>query len=102
VIDGVNDSIVNTVSIGQHPQAITVDSSNHKVYVASSRSGAITVLDGANGAVMGTIKTGTLPFAVAVNDKTHTAVALGLEGDLAVINGVTLAVSSPSIPENER
>jgi YVTN family beta-propeller protein len=102
VIDGVNDSIVNTVGVGPHPQAIAVDSSNHKVYVASSRAGAITVLDGANGAALGTIKTGALPFAVAVNDKTHTAVALGLAGDLAVINGVTWAISSPAVPEKER
>jgi YVTN family beta-propeller protein len=78
-----------------------VDSSNHRVYIASSRAGTITVLDGANYSVLGTLKTGKLPFAVAVNNKTHKAVTLGLQGDLAVIDGVTLAISSPSIPEND-
>ena len=42
------------------------------------------------------------PFAIAVNPKTHKAVEIGLDGDLMVIDGLTLAVSSPSIPQSEQ
>ena len=94
VIDGAADSVVATVSVEQNPQAIAVDSGNHKVYVASTREDAITVLDGKNNSVLGKLKTGKAPYAIAVNTKTHTAVALGLDGDLTVIDGTTLATSS--------
>lgn len=101
VIDGVSDSVVGTVNAGAHPQAIAVDSSNHKVYVASTQEDTTTVLDGMNNSVLGTVRTGHAPFAIAVNPKSHTAVAVGLDGDLTVIDGATLAVSSPSIRQSK-
>jgi YVTN family beta-propeller protein len=100
VIDGTTDSVVATISVGPNPQAIAVDSSNHKVYVASTREGAITVLDGTNNSVLGTVNTGKAPFAIAVNDKSHKAVALGLDGNLTVIDGTTLVKSSASNPDS--
>ena len=102
VIDSVGNTVLDTVNVNQHPQAIAVDSSNHKVYVASTRTGTTTVLDGTNNSVLGTVKTGRTPFAIAVNPKSHTAVAIGLDGDLTVIDGTTLAVSSPSIPQSRQ
>jgi YVTN family beta-propeller protein len=102
VIDGVNDSVVGTVNAGAHPQSIAVDSSNHKVFVVSTREGTATVLDGMNNSVLGTVTTGHTPFAIAVNSKTHKAVAIDLDGDLTVIDGITLAVSSPSIAPSKQ
>jgi len=101
VIDGATDSVAATVSVGPNPQAIAVDSSNHKVYVASTREGTITVLDGTSNSVLGTIKTGKAPFTIAVNNKSHKAVALGLDGDLTVIDGTTLTTSSSSNPNRD-
>lgn len=100
VIDGATDSVVATVSIGPNPQAIAVDSSDHKVYIASMREGAITVVDGAKFSVLVKVNTGKAPYAVAVNDKSHKAVALGLDGDLTVIDGATLTTTSPSANSN--
>ena len=100
VIDSVNDSVVGTVNVAPHPQAIAVDSSSHRVFVASTREGATTVVDGSNNAVLGTVQTPQDLFAIAVNPKTHKAVAIGLDGDLVVIDGTTLTVSSPSIPQS--
>jgi YVTN family beta-propeller protein len=100
VIDGASDSVLVTIKVGAHPQAIDVDSSNHQVYVVSTQAGATTVVDGTNNSVLGTMKTGKGPFAIAVNPKSHTAVALGLDGGLTVIDGTTLAVSSP-IPQSK-
>ena len=94
VIDGATDKLVATVSVGGNPQAITLDSSNHKVYLASIREDEITVLDGKANSVLGKVKTGKAPYAIAVNSKSHTAVALGLDGDLTIIDGTTLATSS--------
>ena len=102
VIDGLNDSVVGTVNVGAHPQSIAVDSSNHKVFVASTQERTTTVLDGTNNSVLGTVRTGRAPFAIAVNPKTHKAVALGLDGDLTVIDGATLAVSSLSTPQTKQ
>lgn len=102
VIDGVNDSVVGTVNVDPYPQAIAVDSSNHKVFVVSPRESTATILDGANNAVLGTVRAGQAPFAIAVNPKTHKAVVIGLDGDLTTIDGTTLAVSSPSIPQSKQ
>jgi YVTN family beta-propeller protein len=100
VIDGATNSAVTTVGVAPNPQAIAVDSSNHKVYVASMRGGAITVLDGTNYSVLATVKTGRNPYAIAINDKSHKAVALGLDGDLTVIDGTTLTTTSLSANPN--
>jgi len=101
VLDGMSNAVLGTVNVNPHPQAIAVDSSNHQVYVASTHAGTTTVLDGTNNFVLGTVKTGRAPFAIAVNPKSHTAVAVGLDGDLTIIDGSTLAVSSPSIPQSK-
>jgi YVTN family beta-propeller protein len=101
VLDAANNSVLATVKVDSHPQAIAIDSSNHKVYVASTHTSTITVIDGTNNSRLGTLKTATGPFAIAVNAKTHKAVALGLDGDLTVIDGTTMAVSPLSIPGRE-
>lgn len=94
IIDGTTDLVVATLNSGLNPQAIAVDSGDHKVFVANTRAGTVTVLDGTNRTVAGSVRTGKAPFAIAVNSKTHKAVALGLEGDLTVIDGKTLATTS--------
>jgi len=99
VIDGSTDSVVGTVTVSPKPQAIAVDSSSHKVYVASTHERTVTVLDGTSHSVLGTVRTDTAPFAIAVNSNTHVAAVLGLDGNLSVIDGTTLAVSSPKQSE---
>jgi uncharacterized protein len=90
VIDGASDEVVATVHVGARPQAIAVDSGNHRVYVASPREGTTTVVDGTNNSVIATLRTGKASSTIAVNEKTHIAVALGLQGQLVVIDGSTL------------
>jgi len=100
VLDGISDAVLGTVKVNAHPQAIAIDSSNHNVYVASTHAGTTTVVDGTNNAVVGTVRTGRA-FAIAANPKTHTTVAVDLDGDLTVIDGTTLAVSSVSVPPSK-
>ncbi|HEV2401276.1 MAG TPA: ThuA domain-containing protein [Candidatus Sulfotelmatobacter sp.] len=98
VIDGAIDAVIATVDVGAGPQAVTVDTSNHRVYVSSLHSGTVSVLDGTGNSLVRTIEIGKAPFALAVNSKTHKAVALGLQGQLTVIDGTSLTTSSPFIP----
>jgi YVTN family beta-propeller protein len=100
VIDGRSDSVIGTVSTGPKPQAIAVDSTNHKVFVVSTHEGTATVLDGTNNSVLAVAQTRKAPFAIALNSKTHMAVALSIDGDLTLIDGTTLATSSPSMPKD--
>jgi len=100
VIDGRSDSVIGTVSTGPKPQAIAVDSTNHKVFVVSTHESTATVLDGINNSVLAVAQTRKAPFAIAVNSKTHVAVALSIDGDLTLIDGTTLATSSPSMPKD--
>jgi len=100
IIDGRDDAVVATLEVSRQPQAIAVDDGNHRVYVASPHEGTTTILDGASNSIMATAKTGGHPFAIAVDSKTHRAVVLGFDGDLTVIDGTTLAKSSPAIPKN--
>lgn len=102
VMDGASDSVVGTVSVGPKPQAIALDSGNHKVYVVSTHERTVTVLDGANNSVLGTVKVEKPPFAIAVNSQTHVAAVLSLDGDLTLIDGTTMATSSPSLPKDQR
>jgi YVTN family beta-propeller protein len=102
VIDGRSDSVIGTVNVGPKPQSISVDSTNHRVYVVSTHESTATVFDGTSHSVLGTMQTKKAPFAIAVNSKTHVAVALSLDGELTLIDGTTLATSSPSIPKYKR
>ena len=102
VIDGATDSVVGAVKAGPHPQAIAVDSGNHRVYVANMHAGSTTIIDDTNDSMISTVKTGRAPFAIAVNNKTHKAVVLGLDGDLTVIDGTTLAASPVTAPEEQQ
>ena len=102
VIDGATDEVVASVKVGPKPQAIAVDSSNHKVYVASMHDRAVTVVDGTSNAVLGTVKLQKPPFAIAVNSKSHVAVALGLDGDVMLIDGTRMTSSLLSMPGGER
>jgi uncharacterized protein len=96
-IDVASGSVLGTVNIGSQPQALAIDSADHKVYVASTHAGTTTILDGIRNSVVATVRTGTAPFAIAANSKTHRAVVLGMAGELTVINGTTLATSSPPV-----
>ena len=102
VIDRAANSVVGTMKVDARPQAIAVDSGNHRVYVASLHAGTTTILDGTNDSVMSTVEVGRAPFAIAVNSKTHKAVVLGLDGQLTMIDGTTLAVSPITILEKQQ
>ena len=99
VIDGTSDSVVGTMSLGSKPQAIAIDSTTHKVYVISTHESTATILDGIHNSKLGTVQTEKAPFAIAVNSQTHAAVALSLDGQLTLIDGNTLATSSPVMPD---
>ena len=99
VIDLKAGAVVATIDIDARPQAIAVDSVDHRVFVTSTHAGTTTIVDGKSNSVIATVETGHAPFAVATNDDTHKALVLGMEGDLSVVDGMTLKVSSVSESE---
>ena len=67
--------IIGTVSVGDEPRGVAVNSYTGRVYVANVHSGTISVVH--NGTVIETIPVDTLPYVVAVNHKTNRIYAAG-------------------------
>jgi len=47
VIDGVTDTVSNTISVGDHPEGIATNPTTNKIYVINSFDKTISVIDGA-------------------------------------------------------
>ncbi len=97
--------VIATIPVGSHPWGIAVNPSTHRIYVANSGAGSVSVIDGLTNSVIATIPVGYAPlFYVAVNPNTNRiyAAANG-SGSLAVIDGasntVIATVSGFSAPE---
>jgi YVTN family beta-propeller protein len=86
--------VLATVSVGEHPQALAVNSKTHMVYVANTHSGTVTVIDGTQNSVATTVKAGNGPYAIAVDTANNKAYVANLAGEnLTVIDGNTLGGS---------
>jgi YVTN family beta-propeller protein len=98
VIDGVSDSVITTIKVGARPQAVAVDPSAHRVYVANTHDNTVSVVDGETNAVVATIKAGNGPYAIAVDSATHTAFVSNMAGPSpTVIDGRTLTESTAAV-----
>ena len=86
---------VPRLNASPNPQALVVDSGNHKVFIANTHAGTVAVLNGTNETVVGSLRKGRAPSRSQLIEKTHKAVALDIEGELIVIDGTTFATSLP-------
>jgi YVTN family beta-propeller protein len=101
VIDGSTNSAVATVPVGAGPYNVAVNPITNQIYVANNGDGGttVTVIDGAtNGTV--DVAVGRQPAYLAVNRVTNKVYVGGgqLNGDIAVIDGATLATTHIFIP----
>jgi YVTN family beta-propeller protein len=55
------------VSVGKHPQGVTVDARSNKVFVANVHGDNVTVIDGVKNSVIDVRDAGKHPYAVAVD-----------------------------------
>jgi YVTN family beta-propeller protein len=89
-------ALADTIAAGSGPQAVAVNPSTNKIYVANSGSNNVTVIDGATFATTTVTDSSAIgPAAVAVNPLTNQIYVANLNSnDLTVIAGATNSTST--------
>jgi YVTN family beta-propeller protein len=81
---------VATLSVGSHPQAMTINQVTHKVYVADLGDAKVWVIDASTNTVQTSVTVGTAPRSIAINEVTNKIYVPGFgSNDLTVIDGAT-------------
>ncbi len=84
------DGVIATLSAGENPGMLAVNSVTNRVYVTNSTSNSISVLDGTNHTVIKSIPVGKGPSSVAVNSETNRVyVSNADDTKITVIDGKT-------------
>ena len=96
VLDGQTDQVVATAQVGDHPYSIASDSAAGRIYITRTYSDQLMVIDAATNQVS-SIKVGS-PDLLVIDQKSHVVYLLSYEmGDLAILNGVTGAITRSSV-----
>ena len=67
MIDTITNSVIATISVGESPNGVAVNSASTRVYVGNRDSNNVSVIDTASNSVVATIAVEKNPFGVAVN-----------------------------------
>jgi YVTN family beta-propeller protein len=95
VIDGSNDTVTATISVGSCPAGIAVDAATDTAYVTNDCSDNVSVIDGSNDTVTVTVPVGSCPEGVAVDATTDAAyVTNDCSDTVSVIDGSTGKVTA--------
>ena len=90
VIDGLTNSVISTISVGNDPQGIAVNPNTNKIYVANQHDSTVSVINGSTNTIVSTIPVGSSPTYVAANPNTNMIyVANTGSNSLSVIDGST-------------
>jgi YVTN family beta-propeller protein len=88
VLDGANNRVTATVTVGSGPEGVGVDPSTDIVYVANAGAGTVSLIDAATDAVTATVTVGSGPIGVGVDVSTDTVyVADDSARTVSVIDG---------------
>lgn len=71
VIDGTNNKVVATITVGDEPYGICVNPVTNRVYVTNYFSDNVSVIDGTNNSVIATVAVGFEPWGICVNSTTN-------------------------------
>ncbi len=95
MLDGLTNTVLRSVTVGDEPWGVAVNARTNKVYVVNFAGGTLSVLDGASLTLLTTRWLGPNPTFVEINESTNMifAVLYGING-LAVIDGATDEVVS--------
>jgi YVTN family beta-propeller protein len=85
--------VIATLPVGEHPQAVVVDSVRNRAYVANVHGDNVTVIDGATNAVVDTYPAGRSPYAL-VADATASHIYAANYGEPSV---TAIDISRPSV-----
>jgi YVTN family beta-propeller protein len=104
VIEVRANTVSGTVTTGEYPCAIAIDSVTNKIYVANQgaygSTSTVTVIDGATNSTT-TIGVGYYPYAAAMNPVTNKIYVTNFNGgDITVIDGATNTITTDSAGTN--
>jgi YVTN family beta-propeller protein len=85
VIDGTNDSVASTVTVGNGPDSLSVDPANNEIYVLNSTDGTISEIDGAS-SVLSRVVSPTFGSFSAVAVDPVTGMAYGGNSQYEIVN----------------
>ena len=96
VINGRNNTVVDTIMVGAGPYAILFDPSNGFLYVTNGGSASVSVINGANNTVVDTIKVGLEPRDASFDPTNgYLYVANCQSGTISVISTATPPSKTP-------
>jgi YVTN family beta-propeller protein len=92
VIDGQNNTVIDTIPVGDLPTGIAVNEKNGNIYVINQYSKTVSVIDGQNNTVIDTIPVGAFPnsnpTAIAYNpDNGKIYISGGFSNTVFIIDG---------------
>jgi YVTN family beta-propeller protein len=88
-------TVTNTITVGDGPFGLGVNTSTNKIYVANNAANTVSVIDGSSNTVTATINVGSGPQGVGVNTSTNKIyVANAAANTVSVISGSSDSVSS--------
>jgi len=105
VINTTNNTVVETIPVGDGPWGVAVNQAGSYVYVVnnhnSPRGNSVSVISTATNTVVATIPVGSVPFGVAFTpDGTRAYVANGNSNSVSVINTATKKVTTTVAVQN--
>jgi YVTN family beta-propeller protein len=94
VIDGANNTVINTIPVAK-PSDIKANPSTNMIYVASYQSYSVSVIDGKTDTVVSTISNVVRPWGLGVNPNTNLIYVAGFGNGnyVYVINGTTNTIT---------
>ncbi len=93
VVNRTTNAIVSSITVGTHPEGVSVNADGSKVYVTNDGSNSVSVINTATNTVVSTISVGGSPSGVVVSpDGSRVYVANSGSNTVSVINTITNSV----------
>ncbi len=93
--DGFTLTVIDTITVGENPRGIAVNSETNRIYVANAGSDDVSVIDGSTNEIIATVEVGGGPDSVGVNPTTKKIYVINQNSaSLSVIDGSTNEVVS--------
>lgn len=91
VIDGLTDTMIDTINLTYAPHAIAINTVTRKIYICNYSDNNVTVVDSDTHSILTTIPVGTGPGSVGVNSDTNRIYVSNCTGEVSVsvIDGTT-------------
>jgi YVTN family beta-propeller protein len=86
VIDGVGDSLLGLLPVGDYPGALVYSPVSNKLYCAVVESSEVAVFDGGPDTLLELIDVGSYPFALGYSPLSNKVYSANLDADISVID----------------